>query len=105
MADTAPVIFPLAGLRVYVAGHGGMVGSALVRQLARSGCTVLTGGRSEVGRRRQADGEAGLAARRTDAAIVAGATVGGIRANDTRPAEFLYDNWMIAGNLIEAARR
>jgi GDP-L-fucose synthase len=105
MADTAPVIFPLAGLRVYVAGHGGMVGSALVRRLARSGCTVLTAGRSEVDLRRQADVEAWLAARRPDAAIVAAATVGGILANDTRPAEFLYDNLMIAGNLIEAARR
>src|SRR5579883_3478998 len=105
MADTAPVIFPLAGLRVYVAGHGGMVGSALMRRLARSGCTVLTAGRSEVDLRRQADVEAWLAARRPDAAIVAAATVGGILANDTRPAEFLYDNLMIAGNLIEAARR
>jgi GDP-L-fucose synthase len=98
-------MFPLAGRRVFVAGHRGMVGSALTRRLARSGCEVLTAGRGEVDLRRQEATEAWLAARRPDAVFVAAATVGGILANDTRPGEFLYDNLMIAGNVIEAAWR
>jgi GDP-L-fucose synthase len=101
----APVTFPLKGRTVFVAGHRGMVGSALVRRLARSGCDILTVGRTEVDLRRQAETEAWLAAHRPDAAFVAAATVGGILANDSRPAEFLYDNLMIAGNVIEGARR
>ncbi|HJT06180.1 MAG TPA: GDP-L-fucose synthase [Stellaceae bacterium] len=98
-------MFPLAGRRVFVAGHRGMVGSALTRRLQRSGCEVLTAGRGEVDLRRQKATEAWLEARRPDAVFVAAATVGGILANDTRPAEFLYDNLMIAGNVIEASRR
>jgi GDP-L-fucose synthase len=104
MADGAPLLFPLAGRRVFVAGHRGMVGSALVRRLARTGCTVLTAERS-VDLRRQDATEAWLGAERPEAVFVAAATVGGILANDTRPADFLYDNLMIAGNVIEAARR
>ena len=102
---TAPVVFPLAGQRVFVAGHRGMVGSALTRRLAQAGCEVVTAGRNEADLRRQEATEAWLAAKRPDAIFVAAATVGGILANDTRPAEFLYDNLMIAGNVIEAARR
>jgi GDP-L-fucose synthase len=100
-----PVIFPLSGRRVYVAGHRGMVGSALLRRLAREKCHVLTAGSGEVDLRRQADVERWFAANAPDVVFVAAATVGGILANDTRPAEFLYDNVMIAGNVIEAARR
>ena len=105
MATVAPLLFPLAKRRVFVAGHRGMVGSALTRRLARSGCDVLTAGRGEVDLRRQEATEAWLGARRPDAVFIAAATVGGILANDTRPGEFLYDNLMIAGNLIEASRR
>jgi GDP-L-fucose synthase len=105
VASAAPVLFPLAKRRVLVAGHGGMVGSALTRRLADMGCDVLTAGRGEVDLRRQEATEAWLGARRPDAVFVAAATVGGILANDTRPAEFLYDNLMIAGNLVEASRR
>jgi GDP-L-fucose synthase len=101
----APLLFPLAGRRVFVAGHRGMVGSALTRRLGESGCEVLTAGRGEVDLRRQTATEAWLEARRPDAVFVAAATVGGILANDTRPGEFLYDNLMIAGNVIEASRR
>lgn len=100
-----PVMFPLSGRRVYVAGHRGMVGSALLRRLARENCEILTVGSGEVDLRRQADVERWFAANAPEAVFVAAATVGGILANDTRPAEFLYDNLMIAGNLIEAARR
>jgi GDP-L-fucose synthase len=102
MTDT---VFPLAGRRVWVAGHGGMVGSAICRRLAAESCQVLTVPRRQVDLRRQADTEAWLAAERPDAVFLAAATVGGIQANDTRPAEFLYDNLAIEGNVIEASRR
>jgi GDP-L-fucose synthase len=105
MVENGAVLFPLSGRRVFVAGHRGMVGSALVRRLAGSGCEILTAGRAEADLRRQAETEAWMAAARPDVVFVAAATVGGILANDTRPGEFLYDNLMIASNVIEAARR
>jgi GDP-L-fucose synthase len=105
MAESARIIFPLRGRRVFVAGHRGMVGSALLRRLERERCEVIAVGRREVDLRRQADVERWFAATRPEAVIVAAATVGGILANDTRPAEFLYDNLQIAANVIEAARR
>jgi len=97
--------FALAGKRVFVAGHGGMVGSALVRRLGRESCQILIAGRAEVDLRRQQPLEDWLNAERPDVVIVAAATVGGILANSMRPAEFLYDNLAIAANLIEASRR
>lgn len=93
----------LFGKRVWVAGHRGMVGAATVRRLAREGCVVITAGRDRVDLRRQAAVEAFLGDTRPDAIIMAAATVGGILANDTRPAEFLYDNLMISANIIAAA--
>ena len=99
------MLFSLAGLRVFVAGHRGMVGSALMRRLAHEGCELLTVSRREIDLRRQAETEAWFDRVRPDAVFVAAATVGGILANDTRPAEFLYDNVMIAANVIESARR
>lgn len=101
----APVLFPLAGCKVYVAGHRGMVGSALVRRLERGGATVVTATRQQLDLRQQEATQAWINSVRPDAVFVAAATVGGILANDTRPAEFLYDNLMIAANVIEAARR
>jgi GDP-L-fucose synthase len=97
-------VFQLAGRRVFVAGDRGMVGSALVRRLARAECRVLTAERA-LDLRRQDATEAWFEANRPEVVFVAAARVGGILANDTRPAEFLYDNLMIAGNVIEAARR
>jgi GDP-L-fucose synthase len=97
--------FALKGRRVFVAGHRGMVGSALVRRLAREDCEILTAGRDVADLRRQAETEAWFQANKPDAVFVAAATVGGILANDTRPAEFLYDNLMIEANVIEAAHR
>jgi len=97
--------FNLAGRRVFVAGHRGMVGSALVRHLAREDCEILTAARGEVDLRRQAEVEDWLAEQRPSAIFAAAATVGGIVANDTRPAEFIYDNLAIETNLIEGARR
>ncbi len=100
-----PVIYPLSGKRIFVAGHRGMVGSALVRRLQKIDCEILTATHKEVDLRRQAETEAWLAAHKPDTVFVAAATVGGILANDTRPAEFLYDNMMIEANVIEGARR
>ena len=98
-------VFPLRGARVYVAGHRGMVGAAVARRLAAEGCEVVTSDRATVDLRRQAAVEAFMAQAKPDAVVVAAAKVGGILANDTLPAEFLYDNLMIEANLIEAAHR
>jgi GDP-L-fucose synthase len=95
----------LDGKRVWVAGHRGMVGAALMRRLWTSGCDLLTVGSDELDLRRQADTEAWMAGHRPQVVFLAAARVGGILANDSRPAEFLYDNLMIETNIIEAARR
>ena len=97
-------IFDLTGKRVYVAGHKGMVGGALVRRLAAEKCTILTCDRT-TDLREQAAVREWMAQARPDVVIVAAAKVGGILANDSFPAEFLYDNLMIEANLIEAARQ
>ena len=97
--------FDLAGRRVWVAGHGGMVGSALMRRLEREKCKLLTVAREAADLRRQADVERWMEASRPDAVFVAAATVGGILANDSRPADFIYDNLAIEVNIVEAARR
>ena len=96
-------VYNLAGKRVWVAGHSGMVGSALVRRLASTGAEILTVGRDSVDLRRQAAVEDWLAAHRPSALFLAAATVGGIEANRTRPADFLYDNLAISANIIHAA--
>ena len=98
-------IYALAGKRVWVAGHRGMVGAALVRRLAREDCEIVTVDRGALDLRRQADVEAWMADARPHAVFLAAARVGGILANDSYPAEFLYDNLAIETNLIEAARR
>lgn len=99
------VIFPLEGTRVWVAGHRGMVGSALVRRLAHEGCEVITADRGSADLRRQDEVEAWVGEQRPDAVFLAAAKVGGILSNDRRPAEFIYDNLMIEGNIIEASRQ
>ncbi|TCT04346.1 GDP-L-fucose synthase [Aquabacter spiritensis] len=102
---TASPLYSLDGKRVWVAGHRGMVGAALVRRLGREGCETLTAGRDAVDLRDQASVRAFFARTRPDAVILAAAKVGGILANDTYPADFLYDNLMIEANVIEAAYR
>ena len=102
--NNRPAVYSLAGKRVWVAGHRGMVGSALIRRLKRENCTILTVDRATADLRRQADVEAFMRNNRPQAVFLAAARVGGIVANDSRPATFLYDNMMIAGNVIEAAR-
>lgn len=102
---TTEVVFPLTGRRVWVAGHRGMVGSALVRRLAREDCEVLTVDRSVLDLRRQRETEDWIAQARPDAIFLAAARVGGIAANDAYPGEFLHDNLAIQTNVIEGARR
>ena len=97
--------FNLAGRRVWVAGHRGMVGSALIRRLAREDCALLTVGREQCDLRDQAAVARWLAHARPEVVVVAAARVGGILANAASPAEFLYDNLMIAANVIDAAHR
>lgn len=98
-------MYELKGKRIWVAGHRGMVGSAVVRRLGSEECEVLTVGRTEVDLRRQADVEAWMEANRPDAVVLAAAKVGGILANDSYPADFLYENLMIEANIIHAAYR
>ncbi|MBN9529197.1 MAG: GDP-L-fucose synthase [Alphaproteobacteria bacterium] len=92
------------GKRVWVAGHRGLVGSALVRRLEAEDCEVLTAPRDRVDLRSPDQVTRWMAIARPQAVFVAAARVGGIHANDTRPAEFLYDNLLIEANIVEAAR-
>jgi GDP-L-fucose synthase len=97
--------YSLEGKRVWVAGHKGMVGSAVVRRLARENCEILTVERSDVDLTRQAEVETWIRDARIDAIVMAAAKVGGIEANDTYPAEFLCQNLMIELNVTDAAHR
>lgn len=81
-----------------------MVGSALVRRLASEDCTILTLGREKVDLRRQVEVERWMAAEQPQVLFLAAAKVGGIMANDSVPADFLYDNLMIEANLIQSAQ-
>ncbi len=103
MATRPEPAFDLAGRRVWVAGHGGMVGSALVRRLAGEDCEVLTAGRDELDLCDQAATAAWIAREKPQAVFIAAATVGGILANDRRPAAFIRDNLAIETNLIHSA--
>ncbi len=93
----------LYGKKVFVTGHGGMVGSACVRRLLREGCEIVTAPRAELDLRDQQRVMSFMERNRPDVVIVAAARVGGILANDTYPAEFLYDNLMIEANLVHAS--
>jgi GDP-L-fucose synthase len=99
----ASLPFELKGKTVFVAGHRGMVGSALVRRLARENIALLTASRSELDLRDQAAVDAWFADKRPQVVFLAAAKVGGIVANNTLRAEFLYDNLAIAANVIHAA--
>ena len=102
MANTP---FDLKGKRVFVAGHRGMVGAALVRRLASENVELLTVARSEVDLRNQAQVFDWFAKKRPQAVFIAAAKVGGIVANNTLRAEFIYDNLVLAANLIQAAHQ
>ncbi len=92
--------------KLFVAGHRGMVGSALVREASRrADCELLTAGRSELDLCNQAAVFDYLARQRPDTVIIAAAKVGGIHANSTYPADFIYENLAIAANLVEGCRQ
>lgn len=97
--------YDLTGKRVWVAGHRGMVGGAVVRRLDRTPCTVLTAGRDQVDLTRQAQVETWMAREKPDAVVLCAARVGGIHANNSYPVDFLYDNLMIEANIIRAAHQ
>lgn len=99
----AALPFDLKGKRVFVAGHRGMVGSALVRRLARENVEILTASRSELDLLDQAAVNRWFAAMRPQVVLHAAAKVGGIVANNTLRAEFIYENLLIATNVIHAA--
>jgi len=98
-------MFDVAGKSVFVAGHRGMVGGAIARQLTVEDCTVLTATRQELDLLDQAAVFAWMEQSKPDAVIIAAAKVGGILANNDYPADFLYQNLVIETNLIEAAHR
>jgi GDP-L-fucose synthase len=99
----AAKIFDLTGKRIYVAGHHGMVGSAIVRRLGAYGYDVITAGREEVDLERQDQTEQFLTAIKPDVVIIAAAKVGGIYANQAYPAEFIASNLAIAINVIHGS--
>jgi GDP-L-fucose synthase len=92
--------FDLASKRVYVAGHGGMVGSAIVRRLKAESCAIISANHAELDLTRQAETERWIGAARPDVVIMAAAKVGGIASNNAYPVEFLADNLAITLNVI-----
>jgi GDP-L-fucose synthase len=91
--------------RIFVAGHRGMVGSALMRRLARENVEIITATRAEVDLRDAGAVRNFLEKQKPDAIVLAAAKVGGILANDTYPAEFLRDNLVIEANVVHEAHR
>ena len=101
----APLRFDLKGKRVYVAGHKGMAGSAIVRRLASEDCEIITADRQTLDLTDQSATERFLTQTRPDAVFLGAGQVGGIHANDTYPADFIADNLAIGLNVIRGAYR
>lgn len=97
--------YDLSGKRVWVAGHNGMVGAALVQRLKSENCEILTVDRDTLDLRDQAATQNWIEQNSPQVILIAAAKVGGILANDTYPADFLYDNLMIETNIIHAAHK
>ena len=95
--------YNLFGKKVWVAGHRGMVGSAVCRQLENEDCNIIKAGRDEVNLVNQAEVNDWMNAVKPDAIVLAAAKVGGIQANKNFPVDFLYENLMIEANIIHAA--
>jgi GDP-L-fucose synthase len=95
--------YSLAGKKVWVAGHSGMVGAALVRRLKAAACELVTASHAELDLTRQSDVESWMADNKPDAIFMAAARVGGILANDTYPVDFLISNLQIETNVFAAA--
>lgn len=98
-------MYELKGKRIFVAGHRGMVGSAIVRRLASEACEVMVAGRDELDLRDQAAVRGWMQKEKPDAVVLAAAKVGGILANSSHPVDFLYDNLIIEANVIEASHQ
>ena len=96
------MVADLSGMRVWVSGHRGMVGSALVRRLASENCEVLVADRATLDLRDSAAVQRWVRDNRPDVALVSAAKVGGILANDSFPADFIYDNLAISTNVIHS---
>ena len=96
-------LYSLKNKTIWVAGHTGMVGGALCCRLQSEDCEILTAERNVLDLRRQSDVESWMKKNKPDAVIIASAQVGGILANQNYPADFLYDNLMIAANIIHSA--
>jgi len=103
MTEAAGDLFDFRAKRVYVAGHRGMVGSAIVRRLKSEECDILTADRGELDLTRQEQTERWISAAKPDAVIVAAAKVGGIAFNNAYPVDFLAENLSIALNVIRAS--
>ena len=95
--------YNLSGKKVWVAGHRGMVGSAVCRQLENEDCNIIKAGRDELNLVNQAEVNDLMNAAKPDAIVLAAAKVGGIQANNNFPVDFLYENLMIEANIIHAA--
>ena len=95
--------FSLTGKCVWVAGHNGMVGSAVLRRLEEESCKILTATRTELDLRNQSDVQDWVLSHKPDVIIICAAKVGGIGANAAYPADFFYDNIMISTNIIHSA--
>ena len=96
----------MSDLKIYVAGHRGMVGSAIVRQLLAQGVTtsqIITRTRAELGLTNQLVVQQFFAEAKPTQVYMAAAKVGGIHANNTYPADFIYENLMVQANVIDAA--
>lgn len=105
MQDWLGQPYSLRGKRIWIAGHTGMVGGALLRRLRGEDCEILTAERRDLDLTRQAETEAWIFARKPEVVIVAAAQVGGIEANRSAPGDFLYNNLMIAANVIHGAAK
>ena len=105
MSEIGSAMYTLQNKRVWVAGHRGLVGSAVVRRLEAENCAVMTASRAQVDLLNQLAVNTWMDENRPDAIILAAAKVGGILANDTFPADFLYENLMIEANVLSAAKR
>ncbi len=97
------VLYSLAGKKIWVTGHSGLVGTALCKRLENENCTILTVTHRELDLTRQDRTEKWIANNKPDVIIMAAATVGGLHANNSRPAEFIYNNLTIESNVIHGA--
>lgn len=96
-------MYKIDGKRIWVAGHNGMVGRAIIRALEKRNCIILKATRDDVELTRQTEVESWIENVKPDAVVICAAKVGGILANDTYPADFIYENIMIEANIIHSA--